>query len=125
MRNIVEPKDLKEFIELKARVMLCASSGQGQVYWYPGAKAAGQYALVVKDGTFIGKEHRYPTLTTVLEAYSYGIDYHKAKNDKAKDVHTEHCCVFCGCKYGDEYCTVTMRMNTQSFPCTSECGMHY
>lgn len=26
--------------------------------------------------------------------------------DDKKDVHTEHCCYFCTCKYGDSNCTV-------------------
>jgi hypothetical protein len=36
-----------------------------------------------------------------------------------KDVHTEHCCVIHGCKYGDEHlgCTVYDGFQEQSFPC--------
>ena len=33
------------------------------------------------------------------------------------DVHTEHCCVIHGCKYGDEDCTVTTGELKQSYPC--------
>lgn len=36
---------------------------------------------------------------------------------KGPDVHTEHCCIKHGCKYGDETCTVTTGAKTQSFPC--------
>lgn len=38
-----------------------------------------------------------------------------------KDVHTEHCCVFHGCKYGDDDCTVFTRAKRQSYPC-ERCG---
>ena len=44
-----------------------------------------------------------------------------------KDVHTEHCCHKCGCKYGnDEECSVACGRKQQSFICgkTSTCG-HY
>lgn len=33
------------------------------------------------------------------------------------DVHTEHCCLRHGCKYGDEDCTVTTGKARQSYPC--------
>ena len=34
------------------------------------------------------------------------------------DVHTEHCCLIHGCKYGDdENCTVATKQKRQSFPC--------
>ena len=38
-----------------------------------------------------------------------------AENDR--DVHTEHCCLEHGCKYGDDHCTVTTRKKRQSYPC--------
>ena len=34
-----------------------------------------------------------------------------------KDVHTEHCCVFHGCKYGHADCPVEKREKPQSYPC--------
>jgi hypothetical protein len=35
-----------------------------------------------------------------------------------KDVHTEHCCAHCGCKYGeDDVCPVVQGYKKQSFPC--------
>jgi len=34
-----------------------------------------------------------------------------------KDVHTEHCCLKHGCKYGDDDCTVTTKRAAQSFRC--------
>jgi len=33
------------------------------------------------------------------------------------DVHTEHCCVIHGCKYGDDNCTVANKTKKQSFEC--------
>jgi hypothetical protein len=36
---------------------------------------------------------------------------------KLKDVHTEHCCIDHGCKYGDENCTVVTGKLPQSFAC--------
>lgn len=34
-----------------------------------------------------------------------------------KDVHTEHCCVLHGCKYGDEDCPVVTKIKPQSYRC--------
>jgi hypothetical protein len=34
-----------------------------------------------------------------------------------KNVHTEHCCVWHGCKYGNEDCPVVNHQKSQSFPC--------
>lgn len=35
-----------------------------------------------------------------------------------KNVHTEHCCILHGCKYGDdEACTVMKRLAPQSYLC--------
>lgn len=33
------------------------------------------------------------------------------------DVHTQHCCRWHGCKYGDDDCPVEKRKLPQSFPC--------
>jgi len=47
--------------------------------------------------------------------------------DDTKDVHTEHCCKNCGCKYGDDRtggCSVRSEHRKQSFKCgqTGVCG---
>ena len=34
-----------------------------------------------------------------------------------KCVHTEHCCVYHGCKYGEDYCPVYVGYKEQSHPC--------
>ncbi len=34
-----------------------------------------------------------------------------------KDVHTEHCCIIHGCKYGDDDCTVVSGEKPQSYLC--------
>jgi hypothetical protein len=35
-----------------------------------------------------------------------------------KDVHTEHCCILHGCKYGrNETCTVVQKVAPQSYVC--------
>lgn len=41
--------------------------------------------------------------------------------EKQKDVHTEHCCILHGCKYGEEdyHCTVVSGRKPQSHPCQS------
>lgn len=39
-----------------------------------------------------------------------------------KDVHTEHCCLVHGCKYGDSDCTVVAKIAPQSYVCEI-CGM--
>ena len=37
-----------------------------------------------------------------------------------KNVHTEHCCVKHGCKYGeDDYCPVVQKQQKQSYTCES------
>lgn len=41
-----------------------------------------------------------------------------------KDVHTEHCCVDHGCKYGHDNCTVTNLIEKQSYLCES-CGEYF
>lgn len=41
-----------------------------------------------------------------------------------KDVHTEHCCVLHGCKYGDEDCPVATATKHQSYLCES-CSYEY
>lgn len=38
-----------------------------------------------------------------------------------QDVHTRHCCSVCGCKYGDEDCTVVSKMLVQERPCPKQC----
>lgn len=42
---------------------------------------------------------------------------------KKKDVHTEHCCIAHGCKYGNKDCSVVTGKKEQSFPC-EVCGMN-
>lgn len=41
--------------------------------------------------------------------------------ESKKDVHTEHCCILHGCKYGEDdyYCTVATGRKPQSYPCES------
>lgn len=41
--------------------------------------------------------------------------------NSSKDVHTEHCCYWHGCKYNDEKCTVVSGDLDQSGPC-EECA---
>lgn len=41
----------------------------------------------------------------------------KKLSDKNTDVHTEHCCKDCGCKYNDEDCTVVTGLKPQTFKC--------
>ena len=38
-----------------------------------------------------------------------------------KDVHTEHCCIYHGCKYCDDDCTVMTKTAPQSYLC-ERCG---
>jgi len=46
----------------------------------------------------------------------------KTESSENLCVHTEHCCVLHGCKYGDgENCPVESRRKRQSFPC-EDCG---
>jgi hypothetical protein len=41
------------------------------------------------------------------------------RTNLSTDVHTEHCCIEHGCKYGDEGCPVENLQKIQSFPCES------
>lgn len=40
-------------------------------------------------------------------------------SELTKDVHTEHCCLRHGCKYGDLDCPVYLQTKVQSHPCES------
>lgn len=42
----------------------------------------------------------------------------------SKCVHTEHCCIKHGCKYGDENCPVELGIKQQSYDCES-CGIDF
>lgn len=46
-----------------------------------------------------------------------------APSESEKDVHTDHCCIVHGCKYGDDACTVTTGRKKQSASC--ERGWRY
>jgi len=46
----------------------------------------------------------------------------KAEEVLAKNVHTEHCCLEHGCKYGDDDCPVSSGKQKQSGPCET-CGL--
>lgn len=37
--------------------------------------------------------------------------------DNETDVHTRHCCVIHGCKYGDDDCTVANKLRIQEYEC--------
>ena len=41
--------------------------------------------------------------------------------EEDRDVHTEHCCVMHGCKYGNRDCPVERRVKHQSYDC-EDCG---
>jgi hypothetical protein len=38
-------------------------------------------------------------------------------------VHTTHCCLLCGCKYGDDDCPVVLKTHEQEFICEG-CEYH-
>lgn len=40
-------------------------------------------------------------------------------SEKQKDVHTEHCCIHHGCKYGEQECSVVTGLKKQSYWCES------
>lgn len=50
-------------------------------------------------------------------AYALGLRDGRAEKSDEKDVHTEHCCVEHGCKYGDDDCPVENGVQEQSYPC--------
>lgn len=51
---------------------------------------------------------------------SFVVSLNNLKSAKLKsDVHTSHCCILHGCKYGDEDCTVTSKIREQQYPCES------
>ena len=46
------------------------------------------------------------------------ITYYDGYNDSLeKNVHTEHCCILHGCKYGDDTCPVWLGYQRQSYRC--------
>jgi len=45
-------------------------------------------------------------------------------DEEKKDVHTEHCCIYHGCKYMDSSCPVYLGYKAQSYPCES-CSFHW
>jgi len=51
-------------------------------------------------------------------------DLREKANRARKDYHTEHCCQKCGCKYGNDCCSVVTGYRKQSFPCggNAVCG---
>lgn len=53
--------------------------------------------------------------------YKYSKSCNKCDdNSLVKDIHTEHCCIMHGCKYGEEKeCTVYLGSKKQSLPCLS------
>ena len=74
-------------------------------------------------------EERKKQLKDILELESKLIqmrkDYresfiHNREEKSNRDVHTEHCCIFHGCKYGYEDCPVESGVKAQSYPC-EEC----
>ena len=53
-----------------------------------------------------------------IKELTFKIMEKKDKNKKkVKDVHTEHCCTHCGCKYSDDYCTVENLKKKQTYQC--------
>jgi len=48
---------------------------------------------------------------------SISADARVANVKKETNVHTEHCCKNCGCKYGEATCPVVTGSKVQSFPC--------
>ena len=45
----------------------------------------------------------------------------KREPENRRCVHTEHCCILHGCKYGDRYCPVEYGERRQSYLCET-CG---
>lgn len=71
------------------------------------------------------KEIEKPTLAEVTSSQHVCSeciqkDIESIPDDGKKDVHTEHCCANCGCKYGDDDCPVVLRKKRQSY----KCGAH-
>lgn len=66
-------------------------------------------------------EERDNLLSAYQDALGLSPKYREKYN---KDVHTEHCCQNCGCKYGEKDCTVVTGQKIQSFPCGKQgvCG---
>jgi hypothetical protein len=129
-RHVVSIEDnrLDEYLEDYA-IPICRSTGQGSVEWYPGSKHERKF--VFSDWSD-DKEYRYATLAAAIEAYNNG-PRPTRELDENRDVHTEHCCKTCGCKYGDDVprdgndetdvgCSVVSGHRKQSYPCSGECN---
>ena len=71
------------------------------------------------------KGTRVLRLEDLIEDHERKLDGHKTRlvgmlgfpPELSKDVHTEHCCMLHGCKYGNEDCPVALRTKRQSYPC--------
>lgn len=73
----------------------------------PTPSKKGDKSILIFD--FIKKEDIYDPITPEPEG--------------RKCVHTQHCCVNHGCKYGDPDCPVWLGKRNQSYPCES-CSMY-
>lgn len=56
-------------------------------------------------------------LIKLLQKKTEQDDMSEKENQEKKDVHTEHCCQKCGCKYGNDCCSVVTGYRKQSIPC--------
>jgi hypothetical protein len=66
--------------------------------------------------TFENVTWKFATTVAAVEQIKSILLKRLSKRPRA-DVHTEHCCLEHGCKYGDEDCSVTNYSQKQSFPC--------
>lgn len=71
------------------------------------------YRAIVECSVYRGTEE----FDKLLE-FEYSMSTSNRKfGSHRKDVHTEHCCIVHGCKYGEKDCSVTMGIKPQSYPC--------
>lgn len=96
---------------------VCIDMEAGQ-YWCNNCGALGQYN---KSGEMEWVSPHYGRKPSGGFLSNISDKEFDSKNDLKHDVHTEHCCVNCGCKYGDADCTVKTKKLEQSFPCNMEC----
>ncbi len=86
-------------------------------------RAAARACRFYNEALYNHHKKQVETLTVAWDSLNYEA-IHKYPG-RVECTHTEHCCVYHGCKYGDEDCPVATKVSIQSFRCESCDDYHY
>lgn len=99
--------------------------------------------LITEEGSEVTLRCRKCKLSTIVSSNATAWKHEtKPEAEGNKDVHTEHCCIYCGCKYNKstDYqwqqsaiegkdpelcCSVMSLIKSQTYPCHGDCNRHY